>query len=142
MAPWACVRDGKCCTEPRFVVMTHAERRLLTTSATHLPKNALQWRAADHPAFVKLVARPCPLYDADAQGCTVYDVRPFNCRRFGCMRSDVATEPFPAGGVPVILERAKAKGVDHLADTLRGLDALHQADAAWALAHGWKAHWT
>jgi Fe-S-cluster containining protein len=139
MAEWACSRDGKCCTEPRFVVMTWAERREIEAAATHLPRRALQWRAGDRPSLTMLVTRPCPLYDAEKKGCTVYDVRPFNCRRFGCMRDDVTRETFTDQSSVILFRRRPDEQA--IAATLRGLERLEADARPWALAHGWNPGW-
>ncbi len=89
---WRCQRSGDCCTQPAEVVMTTREAAVLMRAA---PDVAVEFRK-ERDGFVALKAQPCPFY-ADHR-CTVYEVRPYACRRFGCMRLDVTAEPFEADG--------------------------------------------
>lgn len=91
---WQCQHDGACCTVPGEVVMTPAERAEIECAA---PSVALSWLPHEDARFVRLVAQPCPLYDATARRCTVYDVRPYNCRRFACQRTDYTTQAYDQG---------------------------------------------
>ncbi len=72
--------------------MTTREGALLMATAPTVP---VAFRKMQD-GFVALKAQPCPFY-ADHR-CTVYEVRPYNCRRFGCMRPDVHAEPFDVEG--------------------------------------------
>ena len=98
-----------------------------------------------HPVddrFVFLRGHPCPLLSTDGAlaVCTVWPVRPYNCRRFGCFRPDPPSEPFEPE--PLDLERGRL-GCGNLSDRLtnrqvRRAYALMQRRAQrWALAHGW-----
>ena len=86
---WKCKRSGDCCTKPAEVVMTKREASILVLHAP--PTIQMQFRQIDDK-FVALKAAPCPLYVFGS--CLVYAVRPYNCRRFACMRPDPKTEPF------------------------------------------------
>ena len=133
-ADWTCQRDGACCRQPAAVVMTPAERDLLLARRPDLAT-----RFTDRPdGGVALQARPCPLLATDAHGravCTVYDVRPYNCRRFGCYRPDPATEPYeegPDGECLNLVERVLQSRA------VRRDYAQHQRRAQrWADRHGW-----
>lgn len=81
--------------------------------------------------FVALKAGPCPLF-AFSQ-CLVYDVRPYNCRRFGCMRPDVKAEPFEADGGN-LTARVKTSRVAR-----RMAERMQRKAQIWARAHGWNA---
>lgn len=120
---WSCQRDGACCTEPDEVVMTHLERLEIERV---VPSNvALSWRPHTDARFVRLGAKPCPLYDADQKTCTVYHERPYNCRRFGCMRTDY-TQPYDQG--------------PQTRQDRRQLVVLQRHAQRWALKHGWTTH--
>lgn len=134
VAEWTCQRDGACCRLTAAVVMTPAERDLLLARRPDLADRFIA--AAD--GFVALQARPCPLLETDAAGravCTVYDVRPYSCRRFGCYRPDPAREPYEEGpdGECVNLVDRVMQSRD-----VRRAYALQQRKAQrWALRHGW-----
>jgi hypothetical protein len=131
---WRCHRSGECCRHIGSVVMTPAERAELE-------------RASDRPMTfadidggqVALQPTPgtdtCPLLSDDG-GCTVYAVRPYNCRRWGCFRP-TTDEPFllsvremPAGDLqPVRLFTDKR--------VARQMARMQRQAQPWALAHGW-----
>jgi Fe-S-cluster containining protein len=133
-ADWTCQRDGACCRFPAAVVMTPAERDLLLARRPDLAD-----RFVPHtPGYVQLRARPCPLLETDAAGraaCTVYDVRPYSCRRFGCYRPDPASEAYeegPDGECRNLVDRVMQSR------DVRRAYALQQRKAQrWALRHGW-----
>lgn len=77
--------------------------------------------------WVYLVAGPCPFYD---HGCTVYDVRPLNCRRAMCGRGDVRREAYEDVPVPMVIMRSRE---------LRRQYQRNQAKAmrTWGRKHGW-----
>ncbi len=126
---WTCQRSGDCCTKPAEVVMTKQEASVLVLHAP--PEVAMEFRKVDE-AFVALKAHPCPLFIF--QGCLVYSVRPYNCRRFGCMRPDVKAELFEVRGGN-LLDRVKTSRV------ARRLAVQMQRKAQrWADKHGWKVY--
>jgi Fe-S-cluster containining protein len=75
--------------------MTPAERAEIERAAP--PSVTLSWRPHEDARFVRLMAHPCPLYDATGKTCTVYAVRPMNCRRFACQRTDYTTQAYDQG---------------------------------------------
>ena len=101
--------------------------------------HTLQVYAHPDTRFVFLKGQPCPLLNAD-NTCSVYPVRPYNCRRFGCFRPDVKTETYEPEGLDTDNLRL---GCANLSDRLghRGVRrqyALMQRHAQrWALKHGW-----
>jgi Fe-S-cluster containining protein len=116
---WACQRDGACCTQPGEVVMSRAEQVAIERAA---PSGvSLRFLPHSDARFVRLVAGPCPLYDT-AGGCSVYDVRPYNCRRFACQRTDY-TQPFDQG--------------PQTREDRRQLIRIQRKAQRWARAHGW-----
>lgn len=110
--------------------MTYAERRLLEEAGrSGMAFRPLQWRYNEGTGFTDLSAKPCPFVTPENR-CNVYDIRPYNCRRFGCMRPDVKTEPFAASTLTKrLIESSSA----------RSQYQVMQAEAQeWAVAHGWK----
>lgn len=102
--------------------MTHQERSEIER---RVPSTVvLSWRPHEESRFVRLTAKPCPLLDGNQ--CSVYDVRPFNCRRYGCLRKDVTTEAW-VEGPPVPQTR----------DDRRTLVVLQRHGQRWARSHGW-----
>jgi Fe-S-cluster containining protein len=100
--------------------MTHAERSEIERAE---PSGVvLSWRPHEDARFVRLVAGPCPLYDADAKTCRVYDVRPMNCRRFACQRTDY-TQPYDQG--------------PQTRQDRRQLIVIQRHAQRWARSHGW-----
>lgn len=115
---WSCQRSGDCCRGVSEVVMTHAERREIERVApSHV---VLSWRPHADDRFTRLSAGPCPLY-LDAQ-CSVYAVRPFNCRRFGCLRTDYA-QPYDQG--------------PQTRQDRRQLVVMQRHAQRWGRSHGW-----
>jgi hypothetical protein len=90
---WRCQRSGDCCTKPQEVVMTKQEASHLVFHAP--PTIRLQFRPVNDK-FVAMKAGPCPLFVF--KSCIVYEHRPYNCRRFACMRPDPASEPLELDG--------------------------------------------
>lgn len=85
---WKCHKSGECCTKPAEVVMTKLEAAAITHAAPSGIR--LTFRPLDED-FVALKAGPCPLFVFGS--CLVYPVRPYNCRRFNCLRPDPKSEP-------------------------------------------------
>lgn len=119
--PWACSRRGDCCREPAEVVMSEAEAALI-----HDRRADLRWRVVG-PGFVALEAHPCPLLDESGQ-CTVYEIRPYNCRRFLCFREE--GEAFQPDAFPV---RVLTNRADR-----RVYETNQRHAMRWARLHGWK----
>lgn len=124
---WKCQGSGDCCRHPTLVSMTYAERRELEAYAG-LASRRLQWRYNAKPNMTNLVAGPCPFVTPENR-CGVYDVRPFQCRRYGCMRADLS-EPFRGEDTGTILDR--------MPEAFNALSKLQSDGQVWALAHGWK----
>jgi len=123
---WTCQRSGECCTLPQEVVMTKQEAAELVL---HAPKEiAMEFRPAGDQ-FVALKARPCPLYVF--KGCLVYEHRPYNCRRFGCMRPDVKAERFEPSGANMMDRVKTSRAMRRLAEQWR------RKAQRWARKRGW-----
>lgn len=121
---WKCCRSGDCCTIPKELVMTKEEAAVLTH---HAPQTiALHFRPVDE-TFVALKTAPCPLYVFG--GCLVYSVRPYNCRRYACLRPDPKTEKF---GDDTILDRVKTSRIAR-----RMIIHIQHKAQRWADKHGW-----
>lgn len=125
---WKCQSSGDCCRQPKLVSMTFAERRELEAQATKA-SSRLQWRYNERPNMTDLVAGPCPFVTTENR-CGVYDVRPFACRRYACMRDDVAAEPFMHGDSADVAKRKPHR--------LAQLVEMQRDGQTWAIAHGWK----
>ena len=123
---WTCQKSGDCCTIPKEVVMTKEEAATLVAAAPSTI--TMQFRPLDD-TFVALKAGPCPLYVF--RTCLVYASRPYNCRRFGCMRPDTKAEPFEVSG-------ANMRDRTETNRKARRLGQQMQKKAQkWADAHGW-----
>lgn len=126
---WTCQKSGDCCTIPDEVVMTTQERTRLMQV---IPQGIVtHWRETMTPEFVALKAGPCPLFVFKT--CLVYEDRPYNCRRFGCMRPDVKAEPFEADGSNM-LDRVKTSR-----PARRLAERMQRKAQRWARSHGWDA---
>lgn len=121
---WKCQRAGDCCTKPAEVVMTHQEAAVLVHEAP--PTITLQFRPVDE-RFVAMKAGPCPLFVFN--GCLVYSHRPYNCRRFACMRPDPKAEKWDDRNMEV---RVKTSRVAR-----RMAERIQRKSQGWAQRHGW-----
>lgn len=127
---WKCQKSGECCTIPQEIVMTREEANTLVF---HAPTTiVLQFRPANEDAtMLAMKAGPCPLYVFHT--CLVYENRPYNCRRFLCMRPDVKAEPLEGDGWKNHDDRVRTNR------HMRRMAIRNQKDAQkWADAHGWK----
>ena len=116
--------------------MTTAERAELEAASGR----PMTFAPADRDGFVVLLpltgTAQCPLL-GDTGDCTVYAVRPYNCRRWGCFRPTtdepflVSVRPHPDTGqlMPVRLWTEKP--------VARQLARMQRHAQPWALAHGW-----
>lgn len=107
--------------------MTVSERDELIA---YSPINAT-WLPLSTPGFVRLQAGPCPYMGTTDHGtprCTVYAVRPYNCRRYGCYQTEPG-EPWEGSPVPVKVLRSR--------DLRRQYAANQRKAQRWAVAHGW-----
>lgn len=132
---WKCLRSGDCCSLPAEVSMTREERAAILPKIPQGIKT--EWRDAEDPRFVVLKAHPCPFFIFGE--CVVYDVRPYNCRRFACLRPDPHEEAFEFEHSP-----SKVTGCKNADDRFytsrearRLLVHIQQKAMRWARAHGW-----
>lgn len=128
---WKCKRSGDCCTMPQEVVMSREEAAALVHAA---PKEiVLHFRDAGDN-FVALKAKPCPLFVFN--GCLVYESRPYNCRRFACMRPDPKKEKLElSGSLGCVNLEAR---VIHSKSAQRLAQKIQNKAMSWAYSHGWK----
>lgn len=95
----------------------------------------LVWAEKDINEGQELLCKPCP-FISDQNLCLVYDVRPFNCRRFMCGRVDIEKESFEGTG-PMGCENLS----DRLATSRRFMEFFKSRERAlvkdWAIPHGW-----
>lgn len=91
--------------------------------------------------LVALKAKPCPFFVFS--GCLVYASRPYNCRRFGCMRPDPKTEAYVEAQVPAHTVLADIVCVNLRVRLLQSRVArraailLQRKAQRWADTHGW-----
>jgi len=125
---WKCKQSGDCCKKTREIVMTKEEAATLVHQAP--PTIQLQFRPVpDTDRFVAMKAGPCPLFVFNT--CLVYEHRPFNCRRFGCMRPDPSTEPFDPDGSNMDDRVRQSR------EALKLAKWMQRKAQPWADAHGW-----
>ena len=134
--PWHCQMSGDCCRAVGTVLMTPEEQQEILAFISVEKANTLEWTHDETTKFVRLRAHPCPLLLPDNR-CSVYPVRPYNCRRWGCFRADVKTEPLEPDhsflGCANTRDRwYQNKGVR---SQLRRMQRHAQK---WGKAHGWK----
>lgn len=144
---WKCQRSGDCCTKPQSVVMRVEEKELIERTLTIAKLVKLTWFESPQEGFVELLARPCPLHEFDEHGkstCTVHDIRPYQCRRFACLRPDPETEPFVMAPISPYLKFGMI-GCANLRDRLvnsrvarRAYELIQRKAQRWGCAHGWK----
>lgn len=103
------------------------------------PDAALLWSAhVVDGRFIRLLTPGgCPLLrmDGDVATCTVHDVRPYQCRRFGCFRKDVTTEAYEDGG-PLGCVNLSDR-IEQSLDAHEAYRALQKRAQPWALKMGW-----
>lgn len=110
--------------------MTTQEAALLVHKAPAEIK--MQFRPVSE-GFVAMKAGPCPLFVFN--GCLVYSDRPYNCRRFACMRPDPKAEPWETDsefGCKNFTDRFKASR-----EVRRLAVKIQRKAQRWALSHGW-----
>lgn len=110
-------------------MMTHEEADLVR-AATDRP---LWWSEAPRGVMLHNPdgSAACPLLDGDGR-CTIHPVRPYNCRRFACLREP--GEALEVGG-PMGCQNAERRLTDRAS---RRFLILYQRKAqVWARKHGW-----
>lgn len=113
--------------------MTPAERLEIECAVPPPMAAALSWAPHADGGFLRLLTPGgCPLLSKDDTGravCTVHAVRPYNCRRWGCYRSDYTQPADMAGPVPVTVLRTR--------DLRRQYARMQRKAQRWAVTHGW-----
>lgn len=148
---WTCKRSGDCCRKVTEVAMTQQEAALLQEWAdanlTIKELSAIRWQGHQNPQFVILEAGPCPFL-RNGNECAVHPIRPFNCRRFGCLRPDPPSEPLQMAPLTPYVKYGEI-GCSNLRDRLvhsrvarRIYELLQRKGQRWALKHGWSGHET
>lgn len=149
---WECKRSGDCCRTVDFVVMTVQEQQAIygwaEKNLTMKQLSGVTWAPGSQVGFVALEAAPCPFMETH-QGvptCVVHPVRPYNCRRFGCMRPDPKTEPLVMAPLSKFMQYGNI-GCTNLADRLRQsrvvrrlYSLMQRKGQRWADRHGWGLH--
>lgn len=142
---WKCHQSGDCCKHQSAVRVTGQEKEYLERVLTVGQLYKLNWRQIDTNMW-EWDGRPCPLLGEGANGkmvCTIHEHKPYNCRRFACMRPDPKTEPFQPAPLSPYLKYGNI-GCANLRDRLvssrvaRRTYALIQRKAQrWAVKYGW-----
>lgn len=120
MADWVCACSGDCCRGTATVQMSETEWEGLRAARPEVEPVVVR-RAG---ARLEIAAGPCPYLGADAR-CTVYAVRPWGCRVFGCFRRS-------AGDGASMTDRLQAS-----AGARRVWRRMLTEAEAWGRAHGW-----
>jgi Fe-S-cluster containining protein len=133
---WTCQRSGDCClnvdltmTVSEGAAFQAAADRPILFDTSHAAQGWLRLKRDG----------ACPALKREADGsatCTVWDSRPYQCRRFMCGRPDPSTEAYEIGG---------PMGCKNLSDRVtQSLDFAEyyrsnqrRAQREWAEPHGW-----
>lgn len=132
--PWRCQREGDCCLV-RQLVVTRDEVAAMQ-AADPQPLNV----EPHERGFLRIVmpAGRCVYLKRELDGqatCGIYEARPFQCRRFMCLRPDPKTEPWEGSG-PLGCRNLS----DRLAESRYAMtfyESNQRRAGKWALAHGW-----
>lgn len=144
---WVCQRSGDCCRAVEAVTMTVQEQTAVMDYAyktlTIGQLNQVNFSINPRPGFVDLHAGPCPFLSGQ-NVCLVHSVRPYNCRRFGCLRPDVQAEPLQMAPLSAFVKYGTI-GCSNLRMRLvqsrvarRIYVLLQRKGQRWARTHGWK----
>ena len=130
---WQCSKTGDCCRAISAIRMSTAEAELLKDRAD---RAGLRWTPVGD-GFVELQAHPCPFLDGNT--CSVYDIRPYNCRRWGCFRPDPSLEPLAPDTGFLGCANARVRFYRDR-DIRRQMQQLERKAQRWSLRHGWTGH--
>lgn len=133
---WTCRRSGDCCLNVDIRLTVDEAGTMQAATAIPLLFNTAE-KATGWLRLTKDGACPCLVREADGSAtCSVWDARPYQCRRFQCGRPDPQAEGYEIGG-PL--------GCRNLSDRLQTsaqfaaeYDANQRRAQKWALAHGWQ----
>jgi Fe-S-cluster containining protein len=114
--------------------MTDSERAVILAHP-HARDRALVWSKKPASNRWALKAAPCPFLESSR--CSIYPIRPYNCRRFGCFRPDPRREPFEPSGPFGSLNFSDRFATSRI--VRRAAQALQRKARAWAVRHGWEA---
>lgn len=134
--PWTCSQTGDCCRAVGTVLMTSEERVEIETFIGPERATTLFWSPAERTPFVRLRAHPCPLLGTDNR-CSVYKVRPYNCRRWGCFRADVKKEALEVDHSFLGCANARDRFYQDRG-VRRQMHHMQREAQRWARKHGWK----
>ena len=127
--------SGDCCRAVATVLMTPEERTAIEQVIGFGWAKTLHWSPDETGRFVRLKAHPCPFLQADNK-CGVYEVRPYNCRRWGCFRACAAKEPLEPDHSFLGAANTRDRW-DQSRGVRRQLIQMQRKAQRWAWAHGW-----
>lgn len=126
------------------MVISKGEHEYLHATLTVGQLHKLSFHQIDDNFFA-WTAAPCPLLDESSgkPTCTIHEHRPYNCRRFGCLRPDPKVEAFQPAPLSPYLKYGNI-GCANLRDRLinsrvarRTYELLQRKAQRWADKHGW-----
>lgn len=130
---WECQETGDCCrTASGIRLHPHELKAMLTYIYRHgvIPTRPVSWRLVDG-GFIEIQAHPCPFLDGNR--CSVYEARPYQCRRFQCHRAPgEAFDPSGPLGCKNLSDR-----LEQSRETRRAYAQNQRKAMKWALKHGW-----
>lgn len=141
---WKCHRSGDCCRSVPSVVISNGEYEYLHKALTMGQLYKLTFRkVGEDGKFWEWVAAPCPMLNKGTDTCTIHEHRPYNCRRFGCLRPDPKAEPFQLAPLSPYLKYGNI-GCANLRDRLiesriarRMYELIQRKAQRWAVKYGW-----
>lgn len=131
---WHCCQSGDCCRAVGALLMTQDERALIESTLSDEKRASLVWRPYTDNVRVTLQGPPCPLLDDNR--CSVYAVRPYQCRRWGCFRPDPKAEPLIADHGFLGAKNTRER-YEQSRTVRRELQLMERKAQRWGLKHGW-----
>ncbi len=114
--------------------MTQEEKALLEQAVSEEKRATLVWKPYTDGVRVTLQGPPCPLLEGNR--CTVYPVRPYQCRRWGCFRPDPKTEPLIVDHGFLGAKNTRER-FEQSRTVRREFKLMEHKAQRWALKHGW-----
>jgi Fe-S-cluster containining protein len=115
-------------------LVTVEEKALIEAHITPEKRATLVWKPYTDGVRVTLQGPPCPLLEGNT--CSVYPVRPYQCRRWGCFRPDPSAEPLIADHGFLGAQNTRER-YEQSRTVRRELQLMQRRAMRWALKHGW-----